>query len=54
MPSHGDHERWNCGQSRERFPVDHKRDRYDYQRVGSGYHRERDHIRFVNRLLTFM
>ncbi|XP_022915044.1 chromodomain-helicase-DNA-binding protein 1 [Onthophagus taurus] len=42
-----DHDRWGggVGQSRDRFPPDHKRDRFsDYQR-GPGYHRERDHNR---------
>lgn len=42
---HNEHDRWNSGQPRERFPTDHKRDRYDYQRLGSNYHRERDHMR---------
>ncbi|XP_021925185.1 chromodomain-helicase-DNA-binding protein 1 isoform X3 [Zootermopsis nevadensis] len=37
-------DRWSSGQVRERFNVDHKRDRFDnYQRQpGSGYHRDRD------------
>jgi chromodomain-helicase-DNA-binding protein 1 len=44
----GGGDRWSSGQPRERFNVDHKRDRFDtYQRQpssssGSGYHRERD------------
>lgn len=43
---HGEHERWSSGQQRERFPAEHnKRDRYEYQRCGSNYHRERDHVR---------
>lgn len=44
----GGGDRWSSGQPRERFNVDHKRDRFDnYQRQpgsssGAGYHRERD------------
>ncbi|PNF16997.1 Chromodomain-helicase-DNA-binding protein 1 [Cryptotermes secundus] len=46
--SDGGGDRWSSGQPRERFNVDHKRDRFDnYQRQpgpgsGSGYHRDRD------------
>ncbi|KAF2899454.1 hypothetical protein ILUMI_06728 [Ignelater luminosus] len=47
--SHGDHDRWNNSQPRsDRFPMDHKRDRFDYQRP-TGYHRERDHSRTTDK-----
>jgi hypothetical protein len=45
---HIDHERWNVGQSRDRFPGEHKRDRFDYQRQG-GYHRERVDFRSADK-----
>lgn len=41
--SHSEHDRWSS-QSRDRFVSEHKRDRYDYQRL-SGYHRDREHSR---------
>lgn len=42
--SHNDHDRWNNSQPRDRFSIDHKRDRFDYQRL-SNFHRDRDHPR---------
>ncbi|KAK9723155.1 protein of unknown function (DUF4208) [Popillia japonica] len=42
---HGEHDRWLGNQARDRFGMDHKRDRFqDYQRPPA-YHRERDHPR---------
>lgn len=39
-----DHDRWIGNQTRDRFVMDHKRDRFqDYQRPA--YHRDRDHSR---------
>lgn len=50
---HGEHERWSgSGVPRDRFPTEHKRDRFDYQRP-PGYHRG-DHLRPDKRyVLTF-
>ncbi|XP_025837441.1 chromodomain-helicase-DNA-binding protein 1-like isoform X1 [Agrilus planipennis] len=49
--SHSDHDRWSGGQSRDRFAMDYKRDRFDYSRGNPGYHRDRDHTRPIDKRL---
>ncbi|KAJ8923662.1 hypothetical protein NQ315_010242 [Exocentrus adspersus] len=44
QPPHVDHERWINNPPRERFPVDHSKRPFDYQRP-PGYHREREYLR---------
>lgn len=49
---HDPPDRWGSSVSRERIPVEHRRDRFEYQRA-PGYHRdrERDHFRQDKRYL---